>query len=329
MVNHVPAEISSVEIPPSVSVIIPAYKTASYIREAVDSVFKQSFSSLEVIVINDGSPDTEDLERELQGFPLNLVYIKQENKGAAAARNAGLHMARGEFVAFLDADDRWLPDFLSEQMDFLKRHDADLVYSDAFLFGDSPLAGRSFMDVQPSRGPVTPENLLTVNVTILTSAVLARKAPIINVGLFDETLRRGHDFELWLRLARCGARIAYHHKILAHHRIVESGLSGDTISQLERTLNVLDAIKRRTELTPSENAALRRNRDRTLRELALEHGKEKLIDRDFSGALHSFKEAQKFQNSWKLRAVCLGLRIAPEIFWRAYHRRVETPHDEQ
>ena len=74
-----------------------------------------------MIVINDGSPDTEDLERELKRYPANLHYIKQENRGAAAARNTGLRAAAGEFVAFLDADDTWLPNFLEKQMEFLKR----------------------------------------------------------------------------------------------------------------------------------------------------------------------------------------------------------------
>src|SRR5688572_28437661 len=185
-----------------VSIIIPAYNAAEFIGETLASVAAQTFTSHEVIVINDGSPDTEELERELKRYQGELQYIKQENRGAAAARNAGLRAARGELVAFLDADDRWLPSFLEEQLSFLKLSNADLVYSDALLFGESPVHGRTFMELQPSRGAVTPESLLAVDVTVLTSAVLARKQPILGVGLFDETIKRGHDFELWLRLAK-------------------------------------------------------------------------------------------------------------------------------
>ncbi len=313
------------EIRPVVSVIVPAFNAAEYIGEALNSVFDQTFSSYEVIVINDGSPDTEQLERELKRYPASLRYIKQDNRGAAAARNTGLRAAIGEFVAFLDADDRWLPNFLEKQIDLLKRSGADLVYADALLLGDSPLAGRTFMEVQPSRGPVTPENLLAVNVTVLTSTVLARRDPIFEIGLFDETLKRGHDFDLWLRLAKLGIRFAYQREVLAHHRIVESGLSGDTISQLKRTLAVLEAIKTREELTASEDAALQVNMKRTLRELALENGKEKLLGRDFAGAIQSFEEAKRFRQSWKLILVCLGLRIAPGMLWRIYNRREMTP----
>jgi glycosyltransferase involved in cell wall biosynthesis len=310
---------------PIVSVIIPAYNAAKYIGEAVNSVFEQTFTHHEVIVVNDGSPDTDELESVLKRYAAKLSYIKQENRGAAAARNTGLRAASGEFVAFLDADDKWLPNFLEKQIELLKRSKADIVYADALLTGESPLAGRTFMELEPSRGDVTPEKLLAVKVTVLTSTVLARKAPILESGLFDESLRRGQDFDLWFRLAKLGARFAYHVEVLAEHRVVESGLSGDTISQLERTLAVLEAIKDRAALTASEDAALQFNMKRTLRELALENGKEKLLDKDFAGALRSFTEAKKFRRSWKLILICLGLRIAPEMLWRIYTRRKIAP----
>src|SRR5215203_1805916 len=214
------------DTPPTVSVIIPAYDAARYIGEALDSVVDQTVASHELIVINDGSPDVEDLERELQPHAQHIQYIKQENRGAAAARNTGLRAATGELVAFLDADDKWLPNFLEKQIELFKRSKADVVFSDALLTGESQSAGRTFMEMQPSRGDVTPEKLLAVEVTVLTSTVLARKSLILEVGLFDESIRRGHDFDLWFRLAKLGARFAYQREVLAHHRIVESGLSG-------------------------------------------------------------------------------------------------------
>lgn len=306
---------------PTVSVIIPAYNAAAFIGETLDSVYAQTFSDFEVIVVNDGSPDTEDLERALKRFPPSLRYLKQENSGAAAARNRGIRAATGEFVAFLDADDTWLPSFLEKQVGVLDREHADVVWADARLYGESPLAGRTFMEIQPSFSEVTPENLLAVKVTVLTSTVVARRQPILEVGLFDFELRRGQDFELWLRLARHGCRFVYQEEVLAQRRLVEDSLSGGVMSQLQRTLTVLDAIKAKGDLTPSEEAALLVNLRRTRRELALETGKEKLRERDFAGALESFREASNFRQSWKLVLVCLGLRTAPELLWRMYQRR--------
>ena len=308
--------------PIEVSVIIPAFKAAAYIVETLDSVMAQTFKSYEVIVINDGSPDTEELESILERYSTKLRYIKQENRGAAAARNTGLRAARGEFVAFLDADDTWLPNFLDEQIKLLKNNNANIVYADANLIGDSALSNRTFMEIQPSVGDVTPESLLSSRVTVLTSTVLARKQSVFDVGLFDETIKRGHDFDLWLRMAKKGARFAYQRNVLAVHRILESSLSGDAISQLERTLSVWQAIEKRGGLTPSEKAAFNVIRNRTLAQLAIEKGKEKLLGRDFEGAAESFKEARKIKDSWKLMASCVALKVAPGVLLRLYRRRV-------
>jgi len=98
---------------PLVSVIIPAYNAAVFIGETLTSVFNQSYSNYEVIVVNDGSTDTAELEKVLAPFRGRLVYLEQENKGPSAARNSAIGKARGEFVAFLDSDDTWLPDYLA------------------------------------------------------------------------------------------------------------------------------------------------------------------------------------------------------------------------
>src|SRR5690349_13160051 len=152
-----------------VSVIIPAYNSAEFMGETLDSVFAQTYTPVEVIVINDGSRDTPELEQVLQRYSAkNLRYIKQENQGAGAARNAGLRAAAGELIAFLDGDDTWEPEFLEKLMALLERTQSDLVFADARLFGDPKLDGLTFMQVEPSNGPVTPENLLSVTVCVLT-----------------------------------------------------------------------------------------------------------------------------------------------------------------
>src|ERR1043166_10231639 len=110
----------------TVSVIIPAYNAAGYIGETLDSVYAQTLTDFEVIVVNDGSPDTEDLEQALARFPSSLRYLKQENSGAAAARNTGIRAAQGEVVAFRSEErrvrkegrSRWSPDPLKKSKGF-------------------------------------------------------------------------------------------------------------------------------------------------------------------------------------------------------------------
>ena len=160
------------ESQPQVSVIIPAYNAASFIGDALDSVFNQTYSDYEVILVNDGSPDTAELRQSIAPFSDRLIYIEQENRGPSAARNHAIQRARGEFVAFLDSDDTWLPNYLAAQTQVLTRDSQlDMIYADAWLFGDSSLSGRRFMECSPSRRPVTFESLLRYESSVITSCL--------------------------------------------------------------------------------------------------------------------------------------------------------------
>ena len=241
---------------PTISVIIPAYNAAPYIGETLDSVFGQTSTDYEVIVINDGSPDTAELERVLETYLHRITYLKQENLGASAARNAGLRKARGEFVAFLDADDVWLPSYLRDQLAFIEQQGCDMVCADAMHFGGSPFDGRTYMDVlmadAPSNGEVTFKGLISGKQSLITSGVVARREAIFKVGLFDEALRNSQDFDLWLRLARNGSRLAYQRKLLLHYRYHAKSLSGDAVNRVMRELRVYEKVLDSYDLLPDE-----------------------------------------------------------------------------
>ena len=147
---------------PAVSVIIPAYNVSPYISQTLDSVVAQSFTNYEIILVNDGSPDTTELEEILQPYRERIVYLKQRNCGVASARNAAIRVARGKYLAFLDGDDLWLPDFLEKQLAFIESGGGyDLVYSNAYHFGDHS-EGKTYMQTCPSEGPLNCESLLAV-----------------------------------------------------------------------------------------------------------------------------------------------------------------------
>ena len=119
-----------------VSVIIPTYNNFSFIRRAINSVFNQTWKDFEIIVVDDGS--TDRTRNIIQEFENNIVYLKQENKGPASARNRGLKIAKGKYVVFLDADDEFLPDKLSYQGNFLEENPSiDLVYSSGYRFREN------------------------------------------------------------------------------------------------------------------------------------------------------------------------------------------------
>lgn len=311
---------------PHVSVIVPAYKASGYIAETVRTVLAQSFTDFELIIVNDGSPDTAELEAVLKPFRHSIVYRREPHKGAAAARNAALRIARGEYVAFLDADDKWLPNYLKHQVAFLKAHPSvDLVYCDARLTGNSPLAGRTFMETAPSRGAVTVESLLSLRCHVIASGVVARRSVILDAGMFNESITRGHDFDLWIRLARRGVGIAYQSKVLLVRHIHVDSLSGDSLTECERALAGLRRIEQTMPLSNDERAALTRSMAWLQTRRELERGKHFLRNRDFTAARNAVAWANRIRPRLKLRAILMALRVAPSWLHRldrARQRRV-------
>jgi glycosyltransferase involved in cell wall biosynthesis len=314
---------------PLVSVIVPAYNAAPFIATTIETVRSQTLSDYELIVVNDGSPDTAELEAAIFPYRDYLKYLPEEHKGAAAARNAALRVARGTWIAFLDADDSWLPTYLDEQIRFLGSHPGvDLVYADARLTGNSPLAGRTFMETAPSRGEVTVQSLLSLRCHVIASGVVVRRSVVFDVGLFDERIKRGHDFDLWVRLAHRGARLAYQRKVLLTRHIHLDSLSGDAMTECERALSGFRRIDRSVVLTPDERTALMSTLAWLHARRELERAKRCLRVGDFSGALDAVSWAYRAHPRLKVRAILMGLLLVPTWLHRldqARRRRWVTP----
>jgi glycosyltransferase involved in cell wall biosynthesis len=303
---------------------------AQYIGETLTSVFQQSFTDYEVIVVNDGSPDTEQLEIALAPFLHQIRYIKQENLGAGAARNEGLRAAKGEFVAFLDADDLWLPNYLDEQIRFIKASPFDLVCADAMHFGKTPFAGKTYMEVYmetaPPQGEVTFLGLVSAEQSLITSGVIARRAPILEVGLFDEGLRNSQDFDLWLRLLRHGVRVGYQKLLLLRYRCHEDSLSGDEVNRNTRQLRVYDKIERSFELTPEERPAVEKAIQGRRAGVEFELGKLYLEQGDFARSRDSFSRANCLRKSWKTMVAASFSQYMPRLMRAIHLRRMRRLH---
>lgn len=310
-----------------VSVIIPAFRSAGYIADTLTSVFNQSCQDFEVILVNDGSPDTPELLEAIAPWRPRLVYLEQENGGAGAARNAALAVARGEYVAFLDADDRWLPHFLESQLRHLREHPGcDMVYADATVTGDTPLAGKTFMHTTPSAGPVTFSSLLAQQCTVLTSSVVAKREVIDAAGRFDAALRRGQDFDLWVRVAQRGCRIDYQRQPLIERVVRADGLSADPVSELERAIHTMNWVGRKLALADADRRTLQERITALRAALELERGKRALRAARFETARQHFQHSMALAPHLKLRGVLMLMSIAPRTFQRLYLRlRPPTP----
>jgi glycosyltransferase involved in cell wall biosynthesis len=306
---------------PLVSIIIPAYDVAEFIGEALESVLAQSFTDYEIIVINDGSPDTEILERALTSYMSRIVYIKQENRGVSAARNAGIKAARGSLIAFLDADDTWLPNYLVTQVKRIQADpNIDVLYPNVMMFGGIAEGGEEFMSRCPSNGDVTFERLLSQECNV-SNCSIARRDTIMRVGMFDESLRSVEDFDLWLRVIKTGGRIAYHRDVLARYRRRPGSLTADPISLSQDQLRVLEKIKQNMTLTPSERATVEHHQQRFEALFNFYQGKRAFFSGDTVGAIQGLSKANKFFRNRKTAITLTLLRIAPRLLLRAYDLR--------
>ena len=300
-----------------VTVVVPVYR-AQYLAECLASVFAQTRQPDRVILVDDGSPDGLLIEAAVAPYAERVTVIHQENRGAGAARNRGILESDTELVAFLDADDEWEPRFLAAQLALLGTQHHDLVYADGRIIGDSPLCGRTFMETAPSNGAVTVAALLEQRCTVLTSSVVTRRQLLLDAGLFDEELRRGQDFDLWVRLAAAGAAIAYTSAELVRRRIHSQNLSGDRVAELERAVAVLEKLRRKLSLSPAQRALLDA-RVVTLRAgIATEQGKRTLLAGRLAEAHGYFRQAVAAGGGWKPRLVKLALQCAPQTTRQAY-----------
>lgn len=307
---------------PLVSVIIPAYNVAKFIGEALNSALAQSFTNYEVIVVNDGSPDTPELERTLAPYLPRIVYLKQENRGVSAARNTGISAARGSLIAFLDGDDVWLPNYLEVQVKRIQAEPSiDVLYPNVLMFGDAASDdGEEFMTLCPSNGEVTFERLLRQECNV-SNCSIARKATIMRAGMFDESLRSVEDFDLWLRVIKGGGRIAYHRDVLARYRRRQGSLTADPIWLSEHILAVLEKVKQRDDLTASERATVESQYEHFHALLRLHEGKHAFFSGDTAGAIKGLTEANRFFRNRKTSFTLMMLRVAPRLLLRAYDLR--------
>jgi glycosyltransferase involved in cell wall biosynthesis len=203
-----------------VTVIIPTYNRSGSIVQAIDSVLAQTHGQCEIIVVDDGSSD--DTGATLAPYLERISYIYQENRGRSAARNVGIERATGEYVAFLDSDDAFLPEKLESQVRFLLRNPGvDVVYGNGYLADDRGISGPLPRDlVTPVHSNEPMEVLLALIRRSLFPPCFAlfRRTSLDRGVRFDEELHVLEDWDLCLRLGLKGVRFLYHDDPVAIYR---------------------------------------------------------------------------------------------------------------
>lgn len=195
---------------PLVSVIMPAYNARPFIEDSIRSILNQDYPNMELVVVDDGSKD--GTPEAAEQFGSRVKVLRQNNAGPAAARNRGIAAAQGEFIAFLDADDVWLPGKVLMQVQYLQGHpDVGVVFGGflrwypqadgSFLPPPAPVNLGSPLRLVPEHsGWIYKDILLDSVICIITAMV--RRSVFETVGSFDESLRTGEDYDFWLRVSR-------------------------------------------------------------------------------------------------------------------------------
>lgn len=323
MTNPTDLDHAGAGAPPRVSVVIPCFEAAHFVADAVASVLEQGEDGAEIIVVDDGSSDPDALARALRPFGAAVTLLHGPHEGLPSARNRGIAAARGRYLAFLDADDRWKPGFLPRQIQLLEEHEADLVYCDAELFG--PLAGRggTVMRSHPSRGEVTVAAVLAGECVVVMSTVLVRADRVRTVGGFDVDLRLCEDVDLWVRLLLAGGRFIYHHDALALRRIHGANMSRDGEGMLRGSLAIITRYAAEANLTAGERTRVERRVRRIRVALHILTAKKAILAGEPHSARRELWDAFRRMRAWKPLAAALSLTIAPGPTMRFLRGRQE------
>ena len=239
-----------------VSVIIPCYNAAAYVREAIDSALAQTYPNVEIVVVNDGS--TNNVQTVLESYiqKKSIIYIHQENKGLSGARNTGIKSSHGEFIALLDADDMFLPNKLERQVGYLMAHpDCAVSYCDVFhYYEEEPEKMLRLNYDYPSGDAVFPALLYKNFVNPLT--VVLRRSVFDRVGYFDEPMKQfAEDWDFWVRAAYAGMHFDHLPETLAKYRMRKTSLSYNRTLEVKRKSTVVHIFERLSAgMTPEERA---------------------------------------------------------------------------
>lgn len=210
---------------PRISVVIPAYNQAKYLAETIDSVQKQTYADREIIVVDDGS--TDETAEIAKGYGESIRYVYQENQGLAGARNTGISLAQGEFVALLDSDDYWASDFLAKMISLADRQATATVYYCGVQYISSDGRVLEQKSIPPVYEPAEFSKVMLRNNFLVPSATVLRRQPVIDAGMFDIDYRRLQDWELWVRLLKSGKKFAGIAAPLVYYRLHDASLSTD------------------------------------------------------------------------------------------------------
>ncbi len=307
----------------AVSVVMPAYNAEQTVGAAVASVLWQGYEPLELLVVDDGSTDATGA---IAAAHPNVSVIRQENKGVAAARNAGIRAARGELITFCDADDVLLPGHLSALVNTYEENGGGIATANSYwlLPGGIHASKRRYKGGFPKpehqRLAILEQNFVST-LSLFSSDLFER------IGPFDEARRQAEDWDFWLRAVYAGARVSLQPEPLSLYRWGTKSLSADWEQMDANVEHIFATLEERVELRDEEREYVRRRRSGPGPRVLARQGDEALRAKRYGEAARAYREAAALCSSermlvWKARAIAPLPRLAGPLL-RARQLRIE------
>lgn len=221
---------------PLISIITPTYNRADFLPEAIESVLTQDYENFEFLIIDDGSTDNSKEVIDRYTDCGKIRYFYQENSGQSVARNKGIAEAKGNFICFLDSDNRWLPGKLSSSIRAFESHpEVDIVYGDVVLINED---GKEFSrkNMQRYSGRITKE--LLKNNCVSMNTTMTRTEKIREIGGFSSHVKVADDFDLWLRLS-ASCSYLYIPEMMADYRVMKNQISSDKTRRINSNEEII------------------------------------------------------------------------------------------
>ena len=214
-----------------VSVIIPVYNSSLYLKECLDSVIKQTYKDLEIIIVNDASTDNSmDIINKYNDRRIKVINMKH-NSGVSASRNMGVKVSTGKYICYLDSDDYWDLNKIEKQINFIKNNNYEFIYSDyAYIYNNKTKR----VKVPKS---ITYKEALK-NTTIFTSTVMFNMKKLNKKDIYMPNIKRGQDTATWWKVLRSGITAHAINEVLAYYRVDNKSLSSNKLIALKRTWNI-------------------------------------------------------------------------------------------
>jgi glycosyltransferase involved in cell wall biosynthesis len=296
---------------PVVSIIIPVFNRLKYLRASIDSVFKQSFLDWELLIADDGSdPETQDYLRTLDDRLRVRVLWLGHTGNPAAVRNTALREATGEYVAFLDSDDVWMPEKLQTQIESMRSHTMrEWSYTGFTLVDDSgtPLTGARAKRCPAIDGRIL-DQLVREEALVVTPSVVVRRELIERVGGYDDHLLVCEDYELWVRLASCSEVDFIDEPLVLVRRHREH--SFDDITCLENLRHAVEIVQH-SGAASHLDAVLNERRAKISANLARGHALCKSRLRVLTTLLFSVRYSWRYREWWRGALAATVLAFAP------------------